>query len=220
MIPVVNECIKKGIKVSTLLPKESKDWNRISELDSSVTKYEIDYILQKKYQKSSLSKKIFFLVKIIKFGFMSKSISDLAIWSTFIFSSYRLLVDLMPMYSGDFFDYKEFLGKITPKIILFSRLSSTNETTVLNASKETNIIPIMLPHSYLSPGVEKFFFAGHLKFDSIFSIGKNFLNNFKSNPFVNKSCNIYDVGSVELEQLFFHKKNEKYSDKIKSSIES
>ena len=218
MIPVINECAKRGLKISIILSNESDGWNRVSEIDLSIKKYKIDDILSKKYEATIFIKKIFIFFEIIRFGFNSKNFSNLTIWSTFIFSSYRLLVSLMPTYTLDFFDYNKFLQKIRPKILLFSRLSSTNEMTILKASKKNHINSFMLPHSYLSPGAEKYFLAGHLKFNSIFSIGKNFLKNFNDNPVVNKKCNIHDIGSVELEHLFYSENSKKYFIEAKSSI--
>lgn len=218
MIPVINECANRGLKISIILSDESDGWSRISELNLSIIRYKIGEILNKKYQRTNFTKKVLIFFEIIRFGLSHKNFSNLAIWATYIFSAYRTLVSLMPTFTQDFFDYNEFLQKIRPKILLFSRLSSTNEMTILKASKKNHINSFMLPHSYLSPGSEKYFLAGHLKFNSIFSIGKNFLKNFNDNPVVNKKCNIYDIGSVELEHLFFSKKSEKYFMETRSSI--
>ena len=178
----------------------------------------IEDILKTKKNHNNIIDKLGFFFKILRFGFSLGNLKYFAVWATYIFSSYRLLTELMPKYIAEYFDYKFFLKKLSPKVVIFSRLTNTDEMTLIQAAKNNSIKTIMLPHSYLSPGAEKYFFAGHLKFDSIFTFDNLFLRGFKSNFIVNKKCNIYNVGSVELEQNFFNEIDDENKLKIRKKI--
>lgn len=220
MIPVINNCINRGLNVTLLIPEKSIKWQRLNDLNKKTSVCYIEDILKTKKKCNNTLNRLGFFFKILRFGFSLGNLKYFAVWATFIFSSYRLLTELMPKYIAEYFDYNFFLKKTSPKVVIFSRLSNTDEMTLVQAAKKNFVKTIMLPHSYLSPGSEKFFFAGHLKFDSIFTFDNLFLSGFKSNFLVNKKCNVYNVGSVELEQNFFNEIDEINKLKIRKKIAS
>lgn len=218
MLPVINKLQKSGYKIALITPKDSTNWGRISEINNNVNQYKIEDILNSHVLRKKINERLSIFFKLFRFGLELRNIQDYLIYSTFFFSAYRLFVNLMSKYANDFNDFSIFLSKASPKITVLSRLNGTIEMTMLKASKESSVKTALLPHSYLSPGTEKFFFAGHLKFDAIFTFDKNYLTGFCENPYVNKECLEFIVGNPELEQIIENRKDEVESLKIKKKL--
>ena len=197
LLPVIGECIKKGLTTSLIIPSKDVKWKKLHLLNKNCELvYFSDIILVSNNEDESVN---------VAIKSASNNLSHLAAngsnlskmltkreWHDFE----RYISDSIPMHINYCRKANEILGKLKPKVLFVARMNRPSECAFVYTAKNLKIKTCMVPHSLFPINTQGILSKGHLDTDIFFSWGEMMNKNYLVNARLNKVCDVVDVGYV------------------------